>query len=59
MVAKTLSLPAVYDAKIKRACEALGISQSELVRRAIDEYLEKLGIPLIELKNNISGGDGS
>lgn len=33
-----------YAQKIKTAAQNLGISESEFIRRAVDEYLAKLGL---------------
>ena len=41
--AKTsITLPEVYIEKLKRGARKLGITQSEFMRRAIDEYLYKI-----------------
>ena len=41
---KTFSMPERYTQKIRNAAKILGISESELVRRAIDEYLANIGL---------------
>ncbi len=41
---KTFSMNEQYAQKIKTAAQNLGISESELVRRAVDEYLAKIGL---------------
>ena len=40
----TFSMSRTYVEKIKEGAERLGISQSELIRRAIDDYLAKVGL---------------
>jgi len=44
---KLLSLPKEYDAKLKIVSRKLGITQSELIRRALDDYLVRVGFPLV------------
>ena len=46
----TYSLPSSYRTKIKKAAKELEISQSELIRRVIDEYLSKLGLEVVRKK---------
>ncbi len=41
-ILKTYSMPKNYAEKVKQAADSLGISESELIRRAIDEYLVKI-----------------
>jgi len=44
---KLVSLPREYDQKLKMVSEKLGISQSEVIRRALDEYLQKIGLSVV------------
>lgn len=45
VVRKFVSLPPAYINKIAKIREKLGVSSdSEVIRRAIDDYAEKLGI---------------
>ena len=48
----TFSFPQSYRAKIKKAAEELEITQSELIRRAVDDYLSKLGLNVIRKEEN-------
>ncbi|ADB58188.1 ribbon-helix-helix domain-containing protein [Archaeoglobus profundus] len=43
----SIALPPSYKEKLKMGAKKLGISQSELLRRAIDEYLAKVGLPVV------------
>jgi len=43
----SVSFPPSYREKLRLGAKKLGISQSELLRRAIDEYLTKIGLPVI------------
>lgn len=43
----SIALPPSYKEKLKLGAKKLGISQSELLRRAIDEYLAKIGLPVV------------
>ncbi len=43
-VVKSFSFPESYTSKIKKGAKMMGISESELIRRAIDEYLLRYGI---------------
>lgn len=47
VVKTSIALPPIYKEKIKRGAKKLQISQSELIRRAIDDYLAKLGLEVI------------
>ncbi|RLI81025.1 hypothetical protein DRP04_07040 [Archaeoglobales archaeon] len=49
---KLVSMPPEYKHKIKQGAKTLGISESEFIRRAIDEYLVKLGLPVIPSLDN-------
>ena len=51
VVKTSIALPPSYKAKLKQGAKKLGISQSELMRRAIDDYLAKLGIPVVLPEN--------
>lgn len=45
VILKSVSLPPTYIEKIRLIKNQLGISSdSEVIRRAIDEYAEKIGI---------------
>ena len=48
----SIALPPSYREKLKFGAEKLGISQSELLRRAIDEYLAKVGLPVVLSSND-------
>jgi len=48
----SIALPPSYREKLKIGAKKLGISQSELLRRAIDEYLAKVGLPVILNSDN-------
>lgn len=39
----TLSMPPQYMDKLKAEAKETGISASEIMRRALDEYMEKRG----------------
>ena len=53
VVRKFVSLPPAYIAKISKIRNKLGVSSdSEVIRRAIDCYAEKIGVEL-----EISGGE--
>ena len=55
-VVRAFSFNPSYIEKIKMASDKLGISQSELIRRAIDDYLLKYGLLLDIQKIKDSGG---
>ncbi len=46
-IRKIISLSESFDQKIRDGAKKLGISQSELVRRAVDDYLQKFGLNTI------------
>lgn len=52
MFKTSIALPLSYKEKVKLGAKKLGISQSELIRRAIDEYLAKVGLPVILSSDN-------
>ena len=52
VVKKTICFPPSYKAKLKQGAERLQISESELIRRAIDDYLAKLGLSVIPSSNS-------
>jgi len=52
VVKTSIALPPSYKEKLKIGAKKLGISQSELLRRAIDEYLAKVGLPVILNSDN-------
>ena len=57
-IRKTFSFPPEYSKKVKIGAHMLGISESELLRRAIDEYLLKYGFLSEHIqKIKDSGGD--
>lgn len=43
-VTKSFSLTPIYITNIKRAAEIYGLSESEIVRKALDEFFEKIGL---------------
>ena len=47
VVKTSIALPLIYKVKLKQGAKRLGISQSEFMRRAIDDYLAKMGIPVV------------
>ena len=47
VVKKTICFPPSYREKLKKGAKKLQISESELIRRAIDDYLAKLGLEVI------------
>ncbi len=47
VVKTSIALPLSYREKLKKGAQMLGISQSELLRRALDDYLLKLGLSVI------------
>jgi len=49
---KLVSMPPEYKHKIKQGAKILGISESEFIRRAVDDYLAKLGLPIIPSLDN-------
>lgn len=46
-VVKCFSFPESYTLKIKEGAKKLGISESELIRRAVDDYLAKFGLMVV------------
>ena len=55
----SIALPLSYREKVKLGAKKLGISQSELLRRAIDEYLAKIGLPVILGSDNEASAENS
>lgn len=56
MVKTSVALSRGYKEKIERGARLLGVSQSEFLRRAVDEYLSKLGItPVLEEVRRVDG----
>ncbi len=48
---KTICMPPGYLQRIKQAASILGISESELVRRSVDEYLLKFGFSIRDVED--------
>lgn len=55
----SIALPPSYKEKVKLGAKKLGISQSELLRRAIDEYLAKIGLPVVLSSDNEATAENS
>ena len=59
VVKTSIALPLSYKEKVKLGAKKLGISQSELLRRAIDEYLAKIGLPVVLSSDNEDTAENS